>query len=44
VNELQREGVLTRTGSEIRVHDLSRLTDIAEFDPAYLLLEKSFAR
>jgi len=41
--ELQREGVLDRTRSEIRIHDLTRLTNIAEFDPRYLLLDKPAA-
>jgi len=39
VQALRRDGALFTEGSEVKVSDLDSLSEIAQFDPQYLLLE-----
>ena len=41
---LRRDGSLFTDGFEIRVPDLDRIAEIAEFDPQYLLLDSGAER
>lgn len=40
LRKLRDENVLTFRGGEVTIHDWDRLQQIAEFDPAYLFLER----
>lgn len=40
LRDLQREGLIEKQGSMINIPDLDQLIRVAQFDPAYLLLEE----
>jgi CRP-like cAMP-binding protein len=39
IQDLQRQGLLTRRRNKVEIHNWERLCDVAEFDPTYLNLQ-----